>query len=155
MEELDIAEVARRARLPASTLRYYEQKGLITSLGRHGLRRLFRADVLERLALIALGRAAGFRLDEIAQMFAADGRPRIDRQRLRDRADAIERTIGELRLLAQGLRHAAACRAPSHMECPTFRRIVRAAANGTIAGRSGETIAAAQRVRGSAKPARR
>ena len=44
------------------------------------LRRQFDARVLERLALIALGRVAGFSLDEIALMFAPDGRPRIDRQ---------------------------------------------------------------------------
>lgn len=135
MDELDIAEVARRARLPASTLRYYEQKGLISSTGRHGLRRLFRSDVLERLALVALGRAAGFTLQEIAQMFAPDGQPRIDRQRLLDKAAAIDRTINELRVLRDGLRHAAACRAASHMQCPTFRRIVRAAASGAIGGR--------------------
>ena len=65
---MDIAEVAKHAGVPASTLRFYEDKGLIASIGRQGLRRLFNADVLERLALIALGRAAGFSLDEIARM---------------------------------------------------------------------------------------
>ncbi len=59
MRQLDIGEVARRSGVPASTLRYYEEKGLIASSGRHGLRRLFDAGVLERLALIGLGRAAG------------------------------------------------------------------------------------------------
>ena len=47
MKLLDIAEVARRSGLPASTLRFYEEKGLIDSVGRHGLRRLFGPDVLE------------------------------------------------------------------------------------------------------------
>ncbi|MBL8246738.1 MAG: MerR family transcriptional regulator, partial [Rhodanobacteraceae bacterium] len=69
---MDIAEVARRAGVPASTLRYYEERGLIASTGRHGLRRLFHPGVLQRLALIALGRSAGFTLDEIGRMFAAD-----------------------------------------------------------------------------------
>ena len=63
---MDIAEVARRSRVPASTLRFYEEKGLIASIGRRGLRRVFNPDVLERLALIAVGRAAGFSLNEIA-----------------------------------------------------------------------------------------
>jgi MerR family redox-sensitive transcriptional activator SoxR len=54
--------------VPASTLRFYEEKRLITSVGRRGLRPLFRPDVVERLALIGLGRVAGFSLDEIAQM---------------------------------------------------------------------------------------
>lgn len=132
MPELDIGEVARRSGLPASTLRFYEQKRLIAPVGRHGLRRLFDAAVLERLALIALARAAGFPLDEIALMLAPDGQPRIDRQRLIAKAEELDETIRQLRVMRDGLRHAAACRAPSHMECPTFRRILRAAASGEI-----------------------
>jgi DNA-binding transcriptional MerR regulator len=145
MVELDINEVARHSGLPASALRYYEEKGLIRSTGRRGLRRLFRSDVLERLALIALGRAAGFALDEIARMFAPDGRPRIDRQLLAAKADELDRTIHELTAMRDGLRHAAACRAPSHMQCPTFRRILRAAATGAI-GRRKPRRGAAQAV---------
>lgn len=133
---LDITEVARRAGLPASTLRFYEEKGLIASIGRRGLRRLFDASVLERLALIALGRAAGFSLDEMASMFAADGRPRIDRRALAAKAEELDATIGHLRAMRDGLRHAAACRAPSHMECPTFRRLLRAAATGALSERA-------------------
>lgn len=124
---MDIAEVARRSGMPASTLRFYEEKGLIASGGRRGLRRLFDAKVLERLALIALGRAAGFSLDEIARMFAPDGRPRIDRALLAAKAEELERTVRRLSALRDGLRHAAACPAPSHLECPTFRRLLRAA----------------------------
>ena len=60
---MDIAQVARESGVPASTLRYYEEKGLIASTGRHGLRRTFGPQVLERLALIALGQAAGFSLE--------------------------------------------------------------------------------------------
>ena len=133
---LDIGEVVQRSGLPASTLRFYEEKGLIASVGRRGLRRLFDPGVLERLALIALGRAAGFSLDEIALMFGQDGRPRIDRQVLAARAEELDRTIRKLRAIREGLRHAAACPAPSHMECPTFRRLLRAAASGAIGGRS-------------------
>jgi DNA-binding transcriptional MerR regulator len=133
--KLDIAEVAQRSGVPASTLRFYEEKGLIASSGRRGLRRQFDAGVLDRLALIALGRAAGFSLDEIALMFVPDGQLCIDRQMLADKAEELDRTIRRLGALRDGLRHAAACPAPSHMECPTFRRIVRAAASGAIGAR--------------------
>ena len=135
MMTMDIVEVSRRSGVPASALRYYEEKGLIRSIGRRGLRRVFDVPVLERLALIALGRVAGFSLDEIAGMFAPDGRPRIDRQLLAAKAEDLDRTIRKLTAMRDGLRHAAACRAPSHMECPTFRRILRAAASGAIGGR--------------------
>jgi DNA-binding transcriptional MerR regulator len=140
MIELDITEVAQRSGVPASTLRFYEEKGLIASIGRRGLRRLFEAGVLERLALIGLGRAAGFSLDEIALMFAPDGQPRIDRKRLLAKADELDCTIRQLTAMRDGLRHAAACRAPSHMECPTFRRILRAAATGAIGPRRTEQL---------------
>ena len=121
---MDIATVARRAGVPASTLRFYEEKGLIASVGRHGLRRLFDPGVLERLSLIALGRAAGFTLEEIGRMLGADGRPQIDRQLLSNKADDLDRTIARLTALREGLRHAARCPAPSHLECPTFRRLL-------------------------------
>ena len=129
---LDIAEVARQSGVPASTLRFYEEKGLIASTGRRGLRRLFDSGVLEQLALIAVGRDAGFSLDEIGRMFARDGKPSIDRKMLVSKADELDRTIRRLSAMRDGLRHAAACPAPSHMECPTFQRILRVGASGTV-----------------------
>ena len=140
---LDIAQVAQQSGVPASTLRFYEEKGLIASTGRRGLRRLFDSGVLEQLALIAVGRDAGFSLDEIGRMFARDGKPSIDRKMLASKADELDRTIRRLSAMRDGLRHAAACPAPSHMECPTFQRILRAAASGAV--KSGA-------VKGSPKP---
>ena len=125
---MDISEVAKRSGVPASTLRFYEEKGLLASVGRRGLRRVFDAGVLERLALIALGRSAGFSLDEIGRMFTPDGRPQIDRKTLATKADELDRTIQQLSSMRDGLRHASVCPAPSHLECPSFRRLMRAAA---------------------------
>ena len=132
--DLDITQVAQRSGVRAATLRFYEEKGLIASVGRRGLRRLFDPGVLDRLALIALGRSAGFSLDEIARMFAPDGRPRIDRQMLTAKAEELDGTICKLTAMRDGLRHAAVCPAPSHMECPTFRRFLRAASAGFLGG---------------------
>ena len=133
---MDIAEVARRSGVAASALRFYEEKGLIASTGRKGLRRVFAPAVLDRLALVALGRAAGFSLDEIATMFAPGGRPRIDRTALAAKARELDRRIRRMTAMRDGLRHAAACPAPSHLECPTFRRLMGLAASGAIrAGR--------------------
>ena len=125
---MDIAEVARRAGLPASTLRYYEELGLIRSNGRRGLRRLFDAKVLERLSLVALGQSAGFSLAEIGRMFGADGKAKLDRALLAAKADELDRTIHRLLAMRRGLRHAARCPAPSHMECPSFQRLLKIAA---------------------------
>ena len=127
---MDIAEVARRSGVAASTLRFYEEKGLIGSVGRQGLRRTFDPLVLDQLALIALGQSAGFSLGEIATMFAADGKPSIDRGMLATKADEIDVTIRRLKAMSRGLRHAAVCPAPSHAECPTFQKLLRAAGSG-------------------------
>ncbi|RKH73075.1 MerR family transcriptional regulator [Corallococcus interemptor] len=133
MDALDITEVARRSGVPASALRFYEEKGLIASVGRRGLRRLFDPGVLERLALIALGRAAGFSLDEIARVFAPGRRPRIDRKMLTAQAEKLDKRIHELSAMRDSLRHAAACPHPNHLDCPTFRRLLRGAMKGSRA----------------------
>lgn len=123
---MDITEVAKVSGLPASTIRFYEEKGLIQSCGRNGLRRLFSAHVIKRLALISLGRSAGFSLDEIAEMFTPEGLD-INRALLLAKANELDRTIEMLTAMRDGLRHAAVCKAPSHFECPKFLRLLRIA----------------------------
>lgn len=124
MKLLDIGEVAERAGIRASTLRYYDEIGLISSVGRHGLRRQFAPEVLLQLKLITLGKAAGFSLDAIAGMFDRQGQPELPRSELHDRADALDTQIQDLTVLRDTLRHVADCPAPSHMECPTFKRLL-------------------------------
>jgi MerR family redox-sensitive transcriptional activator SoxR len=122
--DVDISELAKRSGVRASTLRFYEEKGLIASIGRRGLKRLFAPEVADRLSLIALGRASGFSLDEIAGML--DG-PDIDRDRLRAKAGELDKRIEQLTRMRDGLRHAAACKVPVLTDCPHFLRIVKVA----------------------------
>lgn len=130
---MDIAEVAKRSGVPASALRFYEQKGLIASVGRQGLRRSFEPGVLDQLALVALGQAAGFSLDEIRSMFSPQRKPAIDRRQLAAKAEELDATIKRLKAMSDGLKHAAVCPARSHAECPSFQRLLRAAASGALA----------------------
>ena len=132
---MDISEVARRSGVAASALRYYERKGLIHSLASEGARRKFAPAVLDQLALIALGQAAGFSLDEIRRMFTPGGAPNIDRLMLSSKADELERMVKRLKAMIQGLRHAAACPAPSHAACPSFQRLLKAASAGALENR--------------------
>ncbi|RBP85628.1 MerR family transcriptional regulator [Marinomonas rhizomae] len=143
---MDIAEVAKRSGVSASTLRFYEEKGLIRSVGRRGLRRVFDANILEQLALIALGRASGFSLDEIAGMLGSKGQPNIDRELLISKSEELDKTIQKLTAMRDGLRHAAVCSAPSHMECPTFRRLLGLAASSAINGEGVKKISKKQRL---------
>jgi DNA-binding transcriptional MerR regulator len=132
---VDIAGVAKRTGVPASALRYYERKGLIKSVGREGLRRTFAPNVFDQLALISLGQAAGLSLDEIRSMLTPRGGPKIDRSLLATKADEIDATIVHLKAVSRGLRHAAVCPAPSHAQCPTFQKLLKAAASGALEGR--------------------
>lgn len=121
---LDIGEVCARTGVRPSALRYYEEVGLISAAARHGLRRQFAPEVLVQLKLIALCQGAGFSLTDIAGMFGTGDAPALDRAVLHRRADEIDRQIDELTALRETLRHVAECPAPSHMECPTFRRLL-------------------------------
>lgn len=139
MKFLDIGEVAEKSGIRASALRYYEEVGLISSVSRHGLRRQFPPEVLLQLKLIAMGRTAGFSLDEIAGMFSKDGSPDLPRPTLHEKADALDRQIREMTVLRDLMRHVADCPAPSHMECPTFRRLVDLAGKRSRSRKSGRT----------------
>ena len=135
MKILDIGEVSEQSGIPPSTLRYYEEVGLIASVGRHGLRRQYEPQTLLQLSLIALGKSAGFSLEDIAGMFGKDGQPDLPRPELHERADQLDRQIKELTALRDTLRHVADCPARTHMECPTFKRLVELA--GRRAGKDG------------------
>lgn len=124
---MDIVEVAKSSGLPASTLRYYEDKGLIQSVGRKGLRRLFAPQVLEQLEFIALGQQAGFSLEELMAMFSKEGHFHIDRQQLSLKADELDLRIKQLSAISNTLRHAADCPVEHHRDCPTFQRLLRVA----------------------------
>lgn len=135
---MDISEVSKQTGIPSSALRYYEQKGLISSVREKGARRRYPANVLDQLALIALGQAAGLSLDDIRSMLSPHGPPNIDRQLLAAKADEIDTLIKRLRAMSNGLRHAAACPAPSHAECPSFQKLLKAAATGALEKRWGK-----------------
>ena len=126
---MDIAEVIQETGLPASSLRYYEEKGLIVSIGRHGLRRQYHENVIERLAFITLARRAGFSLTDIAQLLIQQntGKKQLRRDMLLNKADELDKKIKQLTAMREGLKHAAECPAPNHFECPKFLRLLRVA----------------------------
>jgi MerR family transcriptional regulator, redox-sensitive transcriptional activator SoxR len=74
---LTIGKVAAQTGVAATTLRYYEQVGLVPAPARAGGQRRYDDSVLARLEVIGLCKSAGFTLDEIQVLFADDapGRP--------------------------------------------------------------------------------
>lgn len=74
---MTIGEVARRAGVAQTALRYYEQLGLLPAPERVGGQRRYQESVLVRLEVIRLCKSAGFSLDDIAVLMDDDspGRP--------------------------------------------------------------------------------
>jgi DNA-binding transcriptional MerR regulator len=72
--QLSIGEVARRSGVAATTLRYYEDSGLLRPPSRVAGRRRYDQSVMTRLEVIGLCKAAGFSLDEI-RVLLTDGDP--------------------------------------------------------------------------------
>ncbi len=135
---MDIGEVAKRTGIAPSTLRYYEEIKLITSIGRHGLRRQYAPSVLEKLALITLAKQAGFSLEELQALFKSGQRVVLDRDQLRRKAGEIDGKIRRLEAVRDGLIHASHCKAPSHLECPKFKRLLATATHRRLKGKSSE-----------------
>ncbi|MFG2193397.1 MerR family transcriptional regulator [Streptomyces sp. NPDC048639] len=125
---LDIGEVAERTGVAASALRYYERLGLLEPAGRNGLRRTYRPDALDRIALILNARAAGFSLNELGELLECA--PNVLRTRLREKTQDIGRRIAALEETRDRLGHALTCRAPSLLDCPTFRAELRSSLPG-------------------------
>jgi MerR family redox-sensitive transcriptional activator SoxR len=123
VERLTIGEVARRAGLRPSALRYYESAGLIPKPTRAGGRRIYEADVVDRLALIALAQSAGFTLAEVRRLLGGLGR-RSPGERWRQLAEAklaeLDRRQEEVARMKRVLATLVAC------ECPTLDHCGRA-----------------------------
>jgi MerR family transcriptional regulator, redox-sensitive transcriptional activator SoxR len=68
---LSIGEVAERAGVSVSAIRYYERRGLLPVAEREGGRRLFTDEVVRRLRIIDVAKRAGFSLEEVGVLFAS------------------------------------------------------------------------------------
>lgn len=123
MQEITISELATLVKIPSSTLRYYEDIGLIHSIGRKGLQRVFSENVIATLQLITLVKKAEFSLDELKQMLAMKDTP-IAKDILLKKAEMIDQYIQELDILRAGLRHVAQCTFDNPLECPKFQKIM-------------------------------
>lgn len=80
MRYLPIGELAAKAHVRPSALRYWEERGLLPGARREGGRRTWPATTLRRVALIRMAQRAGFTLAEIVQLLGTDTSPSATRQ---------------------------------------------------------------------------
>jgi MerR family transcriptional regulator, redox-sensitive transcriptional activator SoxR len=134
-ELLTIGEVARRSGVAASALRFYEDRGLITSRRAGSGHRRYPRPVLRRIAFIVYAQRVGLTLDEIGIELAKlpeDHAPsRRDWARLSKRwAARIDDRIAELQRLKTGLTECIGCGCLSLDRCRLANPDDRAAASG-------------------------
>lgn len=118
-----ISDLAWQAGVGVETIRYYERRGLVDQPGRGpgGEIRRYGPGHLDRLRAIRRAKAAGFTLDEVAQLIALDRDN--DRARARDMARArlagIDEAMARLQAARQVLqRLEGACAASDSGPCP-------------------------------------
>jgi MerR family transcriptional regulator, redox-sensitive transcriptional activator SoxR len=117
---LSISEVAQRAGLRASAVRYYERMGVLPPPRREGGRRVYDEVVLDRLALVRFAQVAGYTLAELRELVRAspDVPPAVRwRHRAMAKRAEIDALIGRVNAMRAALDQAADCRCRTLEEC--------------------------------------
>jgi MerR family redox-sensitive transcriptional activator SoxR len=123
-QDLLIGEVARRAGVRTSAIRYYESIGLLPEPKRISGRRRYPAKILRTLSVIGAAQRAGLSLDEVRELLgASDGEGAVS-ERLRAVAQRklpeVDALIEHARLVRSWLEAAVDCRCPTLDDCPLF-----------------------------------
>jgi MerR family redox-sensitive transcriptional activator SoxR len=134
-ESLTIGEAAHRSGVAASALRFYEERGLITSERAGSGHRRFPRAVLRRVAFIVFAQRVGLSLDEIGDELAKLPPDRVptkrDWSRLSSRwSERIDQRIAELERLKLGLTECIGCGCLSLERCKLANPEDRAADRG-------------------------
>lgn len=114
-----IGEVAERAGIATSAIRYYEEIGLVRPLRRESGRRLFGNQAPNRLRAITAAREAGFTLEEIRRLLDSQTEGTEDwRTLVKDKIISVEDRIDRLQNIAQTLRDSLDCGCRAWDTCP-------------------------------------
>ena len=121
---MTIGAVAALAGKRPSSIRYYEQIGLLPSAPRVSGRRVYGADTVRTLAVIETGQRAGLTLGEIGTLLSASPGDRDAMERLRDLAarklPEVTALIARTEIVRGWLESATRCECPSLDQCSLF-----------------------------------
>jgi MerR family redox-sensitive transcriptional activator SoxR len=119
---LTITEVSRRSGVASSALRYYEERGLISSERAGSGHRRYRQAVLRRIAFIVFAQRIGLTLEEIGAELAKLPEDRVPNRRDWSKLSKtwegrIDESIAELQRLKEGLTGCIGCGCLSLAQC--------------------------------------
>ena len=125
---MNIGEVSKRADLPAKTIRYYEEIGLITPPRDANGYRAFRDADVHKLAFLARARTLGFPIEDcraLLQLYEDDQRSSAEVKRIaKGHLDLIEAKIADLREMRDTLAHlVSACAGDDRPDCPILQSL--------------------------------
>lgn len=127
-----IGELARRAGLQPSAIRYYESAGLLPEPCRFNGRRVYDTSALEWLGVVRLAQRAGFSISEIRELLHGFGRDTPASKRWRSLAsrklEEVRRRVEEARAMEEVLERLIQC------DCPTLQDCGRAAEGDGVSG---------------------
>lgn len=120
---MNIGEVARRSGLPAKTIRYYEDIGLVSPVRGENGYRAFREQDLHKLAFLGRSRSLGFSIEDcrgLLELYEDQSRASADVKKIaRQHLDRIENKIGELTEMRRTLSHLVhECAGDNRPDCP-------------------------------------
>jgi MerR family redox-sensitive transcriptional activator SoxR len=122
--ELTIGEVARRAGVATSSIRYYERIGLLPEPDRLGGQRRYDADVLGKLGFIGVAQSAGFKLREIKELIegvdGANGLGEQMRSLSSQKLGEVETLLERTKAMKGWLEVAKECGCATPAECALF-----------------------------------
>ena len=121
--ELTIGEVALRAGVATSSIRYYERIGLLPEPDREGGQRRYDVDVLGRLGFIGIAQSAGFKLREIKELIEGvdgDGLGEQMRSLSSRKLGEVEALLERTRAMKGWLEVAKECGCATPAECALF-----------------------------------
>ncbi|MET4130583.1 Cu(I)-responsive transcriptional regulator [Roseovarius sp. MBR-6] len=127
---MNISEVARETGLPAKTIRYYEEIGLIKSLRDTNGYRMFRVSDVHKLAFLGRARALGFSIEDCRRLLALyedQCRASADVKALAEEHLAqIDSKIAQLRSMQATLRELVEeCAGDRRPDCPILRDLAK------------------------------
>lgn len=130
-EYLTIGQLAQRTGLTTSTLRYYDELGLVPPARRVSGHRRYTADAVHVVGVVRLLQAVGFTLAESKRLLASRRRsPVAWRAFAARKSEELRQRIAQEEAAREAIEHSLACPADGLLDCPTFWQTVEGVRSG-------------------------